>query len=76
MAEPKSERPTRLERTEDPRAPKKAAKSTRTEEPQPFASPGSGTRAQKLAQLLAAYKADKITPLEYHTERAKILAAP
>ena len=31
-------------------------------------------RAQKLAVLLEAYKADRITPAEYHAERAKILA--
>jgi hypothetical protein len=34
------------------------------------------TRAQKLSALLEAYKADRITPIEYHTQRAKILAEP
>jgi hypothetical protein len=32
------------------------------------------TRSQKLAALLEAYRADKISPIEYHTQRAKILA--
>jgi hypothetical protein len=34
------------------------------------------TKAERLAELLQAYKADKITPFEYHSERAKILADP
>jgi len=29
------------------------------------------TKEQKLADLLRRYNADEITPLEYHTERAK-----
>ena len=33
-------------------------------------------RAQRLAELLRRYQADEITPLEYHTERAKIIAEP
>jgi hypothetical protein len=36
----------------------------------------SAAKQQELAALLARYKADKITPEEYHTERAKILAEP
>jgi len=36
----------------------------------------SGTKEAQLQALLAAYKADQITPERYHTERAKILAEP
>jgi hypothetical protein len=32
--------------------------------------------ARRKSSPLQAYKADKITPIEYHTERAKILAEP
>ena len=34
------------------------------------------TRDQKLADLLRRYKADEISPADYHSERAKILAEP
>ncbi|HZV33804.1 MAG TPA: hypothetical protein VFB72_04440, partial [Verrucomicrobiae bacterium] len=34
----------------------------------------SGPKEQQLNQLLQLYKADKISPYEYHQERAKILA--
>src|SRR5690606_37701013 len=33
-------------------------------------------KERKLAELLRRYKADEITPREYHQERAKILAEP
>jgi hypothetical protein len=33
-----------------------------------------GSKEQRLAELLQLYKADKITPVEYHEQRAKILA--
>jgi hypothetical protein len=41
------------------------------------AAPPSGlpaSKEQRLNELLERYKADKITPSEYHQERAKILA--
>jgi hypothetical protein len=38
------------------------------------AVPFSADKSQRLADLLQKYKADQITPEEYHTERAKILA--
>ena len=38
--------------------------------------PLSGDKQQKLAELLRKYRADEITPEQYHTERAKILAEP
>ncbi|MBI4325345.1 MAG: hypothetical protein HY674_08790 [Chloroflexi bacterium] len=34
------------------------------------------TKRQKLAELLELYKADKLTPIQYHEERAKIVAEP
>jgi hypothetical protein len=34
------------------------------------------SKEQRLADLLQRYRADQITPLEYHTERAKIIAEP
>ena len=34
------------------------------------------TKEQKLADLLRKYRNDEITPQQYHTERAKILAEP
>jgi cytochrome c553 len=34
------------------------------------------TKAQKLAELNALYKADQVTPAEYHKRRAAILAEP
>jgi len=36
----------------------------------------SGSKEERLKQLLTAYKADKISPEEYHQQRAKILAEP
>ena len=40
------------------------------------ASPLSADKQKRLAEILAQYRADKITPQEYHAERAKILAEP
>lgn len=45
----------------------------------PLAAPATGLSAakqQKLDQLLQLYRADQITPQEYHDQRAKILAGP
>jgi preprotein translocase subunit SecD len=45
----------------------------------PMAAPASPLPASKearLAELLRRYKADEITPAQYHAERAKILAGP
>jgi len=36
----------------------------------------SGSKQQRLAELLQLYKSDKITPAEYHQQRAKIVAEP
>ena len=38
--------------------------------------PISGSKQQRLAQLLEAYKRDQLTAVQYHQERAKILAEP
>ncbi|HEY3853648.1 MAG TPA: hypothetical protein VGO67_04560 [Verrucomicrobiae bacterium] len=40
------------------------------------AGPPAGSKEAKLADLLRRYNADEITPFEYHTERAKIIAEP
>lgn len=40
------------------------------------ALPVSATKEERLTALLAKYKADEITPEEYHIQRAAILAAP
>jgi hypothetical protein len=42
--------------------------------PPPLGIPDS--KQARLADLLQLYKADKLTPLEYHTQRAKILSEP
>lgn len=36
----------------------------------------SGSKQQKLDQLLQQYRADQITPTQYHEQRAKILSEP
>jgi len=35
-----------------------------------------GSKEQRLQELLQLYKADRITPTEYHEQRAKIIAEP
>jgi hypothetical protein len=37
---------------------------------------GPKTKQQRLMELLDQYKADKLTPAEYHAQRAKILSEP
>ncbi len=39
-------------------------------------NPLSADKQQRLAELLKKYKADQVSPEEYHKERAKILAEP
>jgi hypothetical protein len=39
-------------------------------------SPLTGTKTARLAELLIRYEADQITPKEYHTQRAAIVAEP
>jgi hypothetical protein len=50
-----------------------APKMTPMEAP---ASPLAGSKEQRLAELLQQYKADKISPQEYHAARAKVIAGP
>jgi hypothetical protein len=52
-------------------APTQPAPQTALEQPT-----GPKTKQQRLADLLELYKADKISPAEYHAQRAKILAEP
>jgi hypothetical protein len=65
---------------EVPAKPVEVKAVTSTPAPAPEASPAPSASAiskeQRLADLLEQYKADKITPYQYHTERAKILAEP
>jgi hypothetical protein len=43
--------------------------------PAPMVSaPAAGSKEQRLMDLLQAYKSDRISPTEYHAQRAKILA--
>ncbi len=39
-------------------------------------SPLTGSKAARMAELLQRYNADQITPKDYHTQRAAILAEP
>ena len=50
-----------------------------TRQYQPLESPAvpfSAEKQAKLAELLRRYQADEVTPEQYHSERAKIVAAP
>jgi hypothetical protein len=42
----------------------------------PSPSAGPKTKQERLVELLQLYQADKISPAEYHDQRAKILAEP
>jgi len=44
--------------------------------PEPAVSAGPKTKREKLDELNALYRADKVTPAEYHERRARILAEP
>jgi hypothetical protein len=65
----------------------KPKKPKETPQPQPLPArsyqkmegppaPVSAEKHQRLDELLRKYRADEITPDQYHQERAKILAAP
>jgi hypothetical protein len=49
--------------------PEKGATTTMT-------TPAPGSKEERLSELLDLYKADKISPAEYHDQRAKIIAEP
>jgi hypothetical protein len=55
---------------------KKQMQSTSPNAPLAPAETGPISKEQKLANLLRLYQADEITPYEYHTQRAKIIAEP
>jgi hypothetical protein len=58
-------------------APTTTAPTTTATAPVTTAAPaGPMTKQQKMAELNALYKADKVTPAEYHKRRAEILAQP
>jgi hypothetical protein len=42
----------------------------------PAPAPAAVTKQQKLAELLRRYQADEISPMDYHKQRAAILAEP
>lgn len=45
--------------------------------PEPAIAPAfSGSKQDRLSALLQQYRADQITPQQYHTQRAKIIAEP
>jgi len=67
--------------TQAPASPAPAApkpKAVKTAQPfPPIAGPPptvSGDKQQRLAELLRKYRADEITPEEYHQQRAKIMS--
>ncbi len=69
-------------RTDSVSAPEKVAVKTRPTAgeskalPEVNPLPISGTKQQRLVQLLEAYKKEQISPAQYHQERARILAEP
>jgi hypothetical protein len=59
-------------------APAATTTSAPAESAQPAAPalPIAASKEQRLQQLLSQYKADQITPQQYHEQRAAILAEP
>ena len=55
---------------------KKNAKVAKAATPMAAPAPPPAFVEQRLADLLQLYKSDKITPADYHEQRAKILAEP
>ena len=56
---------------------KKAPAAPVAAAPAPAPAPaGPPTKEQRLAELLVKYQTDQVTPEEYHTQRAAILAEP
>jgi hypothetical protein len=74
----KTEPPQTTSPAKPPGGKKKADQRFTTEFP-PMPTPPSAlsnTKDARLAELLRRYRADEITPEQYHRERAKILAEP
>lgn len=55
---------------------KPAPPRTETRVQAPSSTPEISSKQSRLAELLRRYKADEITPRDYHLERAKIVAEP
>ena len=71
-AEPKA-----AARIHSPSPTTKKAEAASVPPAQPVAVPtGPKTKEQRLADLLDLYKADKISPTDYHLQRARILTEP
>jgi hypothetical protein len=66
--------------TSEPEKVSKKPASPKVQQPlapiQPPPPAVSGTKQQRLEELLRKYKADEITPEEYHQQRVKILSEP
>jgi len=86
-ADAPSETLPELKETKTTRKPKVTPAKTETKKPKtdetvPAAAPpettppGPKTKQERLVNLLRDYRADKVTPQEYHEQRAKILAEP
>lgn len=78
VAEPKKAKVTKVAVTEPKKtkAAKKADFDPAFATPAVAAAPVANSKDAKLADLLQQYKADKITPTEYHLQRAKIISEP
>jgi ribonuclease E len=82
-AEPQTAAAEPAKETQTVAATKHASKSNKYEFMDPSTAQPSkvgvvvaNTKEGKLAELLRLYMADQITPVEYHAQRAKIIAAP
>lgn len=53
-----------------------ASVTASTAQPAPEPEAGPKTKQERLSALLLLYRADKLTPQEYHEQRAKLLAEP
>jgi hypothetical protein len=72
-----TQEPKKAKAPEQPAVAPIAAKASTAFEPLSAPpSPLSATKQQRLNDLLTKYKADQLTPEQYHQERAKILAEP
>ena len=72
-AKAKAEKDNSAQSKTNPPAAKKSSTTTPIEAP-PL--PISADKEQRLQELLKKYKAEQLTPEEYHKERSKILAEP
>ena len=69
--------PKAATRIDSPSPTAKKVEAVSVPQAQPVAVPtGPKTKEQRLADLLDLYKADRISPTDYHLQRAKILTEP